>query len=51
MIEALGKHPILTSAGLLDARFSQDDNEEADLSNAASFMQSSDGPARTSAAK
>ena len=47
IVIVLEKRSILNSDGLLDARFSQDDEEEANLSNAASFMQSSDGPART----
>ena len=49
IVEALTEEKILTKHGLLDARFSQNDDEEeeADLSNAASFRQSSDGPMRT----
>ncbi|CAF1353887.1 unnamed protein product, partial [Didymodactylos carnosus] len=47
IVKDLIKQSILTSDGLLHGRFSQDDDKVADLSNAASFLQSSDGPART----
>ena len=34
-------------AGFLHSQFNQDNDEEPDLSNAASLLQTSDGPART----
>jgi hypothetical protein len=45
--EALTEEKILTTHGLLDARFSFDNEEDADLSNPVSFRQSSDGSKRT----
>ncbi|CAF1257028.1 unnamed protein product, partial [Didymodactylos carnosus] len=47
VVKSLVKHSILTSDGLLHSQFNQGNDEESDLSNAASFLQTSDGPART----
>ncbi|CAF4871145.1 unnamed protein product, partial [Rotaria sp. Silwood1] len=47
IVKSLIKHSILTSEGLLHSQFNQDNDEEPDLSNVASFLQTSDGPTRT----